>query len=84
MGRSRYVADEPLTEELLAGVTVKLLLSQHIGAPAVSVVQEGDRVEKGQLIGKAADGLSIPVHASVSGTVRKVEPGAVVIAADRR
>ncbi|HJC22354.1 MAG TPA: 4Fe-4S dicluster domain-containing protein [Candidatus Eisenbergiella merdavium] len=84
LGLSRYDADAPLTEELLAVGTVKLLLSQHIGAPAVSVVQEGDRVEKGQLIGKAADGLSIPVHASVSGTVRKVEPGAVVIAADRR
>ena len=46
-------------------------------------VKEGDRVEKGQLIGTAAEGLSVPVHASVSGTVQKTEQGAIILAADR-
>ena len=44
-------------------------------------MKEGDRVEKGQIIGKAAEGLSVPVHASVSGIVRKVETGAVILTA---
>ena len=39
------------------------------------------RVEKGQIIGKAAEGLSVPVHASVSGIVRKVEAGVVILTA---
>ena len=73
--------DAPLQEELLAAKRVKLLLSQHIGAPAAAAVKEGDRVEKGQMIGAAAEGLSVPVHASVSGIVRKVEAGAVILTA---
>ncbi|HJA92338.1 MAG TPA: SLBB domain-containing protein [Candidatus Eisenbergiella merdipullorum] len=82
LGLTRYDADAPLTEELLTAKTVKLLLSQHIGAPAVPVVKEGDRVEKGQMIAAAAEGLSVPIHASVSGMVREVQPGAVILAAE--
>ena len=81
LGLTRYNVDAPLQEELLAAKTVKLLLSQHIGAPAAAAVKEGDRVEKGQMIGAAAEGLSVPVHASVSGIVRKVEAGAVILTA---
>ena len=47
-------------------------MAQHIGAPAVPVVNPGDIVDRGQLIGKAAEGLSCPVHASVSGKVTRV------------
>ena len=83
LGLSRYDVDAPLQDGLLAAKTVKLLLSQHIGAPAIPAVKEGDRVEKGQLIGTAAEGLSVPVHASVSGTVQKTEQGAIILAADR-
>ena len=83
LGLTRYDADAPLQDTLPAAKTVKLLLSQHIGAPAVSAVKEGDRVEKGQLIGRAAEGLSVPVHASISGTVRRIQQGAVLLEADR-
>ena len=52
---------------------VQIPLSQHIGAPAVSTVTAGDSVVVGQVIGAAAEGaLSVPVHASVSGTVSHV------------
>lgn len=50
-----------------------LPLQQHIGAPALPVVAVGDTVLKGQLIAKAAPGLSAPVHASSSGTVVAIE-----------
>ena len=33
-------------------------LSQHIGAPAVPVVEAGERVLRGQLLAKKAEGLS--------------------------
>ena len=47
-------------------------MSQHIGAPCLPLVKKGDRVLKGQKVGDN-QGLCVPVHASVSGTVKAVE-----------
>ncbi len=49
-------------------------VSQHIGAPASPVVAVGDRVLKGQKIAEAGGFVSAPVYASVSGTVKAIEP----------
>ncbi|KAF0191519.1 MAG: electron transport complex protein RnfC [Gammaproteobacteria bacterium] len=46
-----------------------LPLHQHIGEPAEPIVQVGDKVLKGQMIGRAHEFLSAPVHASTSGTI---------------
>ena len=48
-------------------------MSQHIGAPCQPLVKKGDTVTVGQKIGDNT-GLCVPVHASVSGTVKAVEP----------
>ncbi len=48
---------------------VEIALRQHIGAPSVTVVQDGARVTRGDVIAQSADGLSIPQHASISGVV---------------
>ena len=53
--------------------TVAVSMLQHIGGPCTPLVQVGDKVKKGQKIGDG-EGLCVPVHASVSGTVRAVEP----------
>ncbi|MCR5610882.1 MAG: electron transport complex subunit RsxC [Clostridiales bacterium] len=45
----------------------------HIGAPAKPIVKAGDKVAVGQLIAESGGFVSAPVHASVSGTVKKVE-----------
>ncbi|SCY42632.1 electron transport complex subunit RsxC [Thiohalorhabdus denitrificans] len=47
-------------------------LSQHIGNPAQAVVQAGDRVRKGDVLGKPDGFVSVPVHAPTSGTVTAV------------
>lgn len=47
--------------------------SQHIGAPATPIVKIGERVLKGQKIAAAAGPVSVPVHASSSGTVTAIE-----------
>ena len=47
-------------------------MSQHIGAPCQPLVKKGDAVTVGQKIGDN-QGLCVPVHASVSGTVKAVE-----------
>jgi len=51
---------------------VYIPLSQHIGAPCEPVVQKGDSVFVGTLIGKSESFVSAPVHSSVSGTVSDV------------
>lgn len=58
-----------------AGIPPQLIqpLSQHIGAPAVPVVEVGQHVLKGQLIAEAAGFVSVPVHAASSGTVSAIE-----------
>ena len=52
---------------------VVIPLVQHIGAPCQPLVQVGDHVLRGQKIGDG-EGLCVPVHASVSGTVVAIEP----------
>ena len=52
---------------------VVIPLQQHIGAPCNPLVSVGDHVLRGQKIGDG-EGLCVPVHASVSGTVVAIEP----------
>ena len=47
-------------------------MSQHIGAPCKPLVKKGDYVTVGQCIGDG-EGLCVPVHAPVSGTVKAIE-----------
>ncbi len=53
--------------------TVVIPLSMHAGAPSNPVVQVGDTVKVGQVIGEQAGFISAPVHSSVSGTVTAIE-----------
>ena len=52
---------------------VVLPMQQHIGAPCSPLVAVGDYVLRGQKIADG-EGLCVPVHASVSGTVIAIEP----------
>ncbi len=52
---------------------VVIPMQQHIGAPCTPLVKAGDKVLRGQKIGDG-EGLCVPVHASVSGTVVAIEP----------
>lgn len=47
-------------------------LVQHVGEPAIATVQVGDRVEVGDLLGRADGAVSAPVHASAAGVVRSI------------
>ena len=65
--------DKPIQDFLPRGEMV-YPLSQHIGAPAKAIVAKGDRVLAGQKIAEAGGFVSAPVYASVSGTVKTIEP----------
>lgn len=60
-------------EHIATPPKVMIPMSMHIGIPAVPVVQEGETVKVGQLIGEAGGFVSSPIYASVSGKVVKVE-----------
>lgn len=47
-------------------------MRQHIGAPCTPIVQVGDSVKKGQVIGQSEAFISSPIHASISGKVVEV------------
>ncbi|GHU01522.1 electron transport complex subunit C [Spirochaetia bacterium] len=55
---------------------VVIPVNQHFGAPNKSLVQVGDRVKRGQKIADAAGPgpMTVPVHASITGIVKKIEP----------
>lgn len=48
---------------------VEIPLNRHIGAPSISIVNDGDFVNKGDLIAESGSGLSVPQHASISGVI---------------
>ena len=52
---------------------VRILMSQHIGAPAKATVKKGDEVSVGTLIGRGRGFVSANIHSSVSGKVSAVE-----------
>ncbi len=52
---------------------VHIPLSQHIGVACTPLVNKGDIVDKGQIIGDVESGLGCPVHSSVSGIVESIE-----------
>ena len=61
------------TEVMSVPDVVKISMSQHIGAPCKPLVQKGDYVKVGQLIGETDAFVSAPIHSSVSGTVTGIE-----------
>ena len=64
--------DHPIEKYLPKGDLV-YPLSQHIGAPSVPCVKKGDTVLAGQKIADAGGFVSVPLHSSVSGTVKGIE-----------
>lgn len=59
----------------------KFLMDQHIGAPAISLVKEGDRVKRGELI--AAGSRAVNIHSSINGKVICVTEKYIEIENDR-
>ena len=73
LGLDKYDLPAPLKEDIVPAKSVKIMLSQSIGAPAKACVKVGDAVKCGDEVGAPAENaLSLPVHASVDGTVAEV------------
>ncbi len=79
LGLGRYDKEAVLDDSIRDAGEVKILLSQHIGVPAVAKVAVGDTVAIGDVIATAAEGLSVNIHASKAGKVSEVTDKYVVI-----
>lgn len=72
----------PVENKFSAGREIRVLpppevvyipLSQHLGAPAKLIIDRGEKVKTGQLVAKSTGFVSVNIHSSVSGTVRKID-----------
>ncbi len=72
----------PAENKLSADQSIKVMevpkqafipLNQNMGAPAKSLINKGDEVKVGQLIGRGEAFISSNVHSSVSGKVLKID-----------
>lgn len=63
-----------LIERIPVPLQVVIPINQHFGPPNKSLVKVGDAVKRGQKIADADGKMNVPVHASIAGTVKKIEP----------
>ena len=66
--RDKATVEMPLPKEIV------IPLQQHIGVPCQAVVKVKDEVRLGDVVGNSEAFVSSPVHTSVSGVVKKIEP----------
>jgi len=77
-----YEREAPFEKVDLRPAAVRIKLKQHAGQPAAASVKEGQKVKKGQVVGRVEEGkLGAPVHASIDGKVKAVTAEAVEIVA---
>jgi electron transport complex protein RnfC len=67
-GRKELAADCAI-QVLPMPAILHVPLQQHVGAPALPLVNVGDKVLKGQLIGASQGVISAPIHAPTSGRI---------------
>ena len=79
LGLKKYDVPAPMSKEFSVN-GVKVMLASGIGVKPLAVVNEGDTVKKGDVIAKAFEGaLSVNVHASVSGTITRINDSYIKI-----
>ncbi len=80
LGLAPYNMSAPMSDKTIKTKRLQIALSQHIGAPAVALVQKGDQVEAGQMIAAPAENaLSVAIHAPLSGKITEVSKTRIVI-----
>ncbi|MBN2435402.1 MAG: electron transport complex subunit RsxC [Spirochaetes bacterium] len=72
---NKKLTEERSIENLSVPHTCFVPVQQHIGKPAIPVVQVGDYVQVGQLIAKADGFISSNIHASIPGKIASITNG---------
>ena len=68
------IAHNQCVEEFPLPDQAVVYMTQHLGAPSKPIVAVGDHVLMGQKIAEAGGFVSVPISASVSGTVKEIKP----------
>jgi Na+-translocating ferredoxin:NAD+ oxidoreductase RnfC subunit len=63
---------------------VEIVMAGHIGAPSVPCVEVGQYIQLGEKIAEAADGLSLPQYASISGNCVFADKTKIIIERDKQ
>lgn len=80
LGLTKYNYPALIDEKEYKPKSVKILLSQHIGAPASATVKVGDTVSVGTQIASAKENaLSVAIHSSIDGEVTAVSESYIII-----
>ncbi len=80
IGLGPYDVAAPLVPANKTFDSVKIKLSQHIGAPCLAEVKVGDKVKAGDVIAKTpSDKLGVALHASIDGVVSDVSDAYITI-----
>lgn len=75
-----YEHQAPFRNDFNTPETVKIYLKQHVGTTSIACVNEGQNVDKGDLIADVETGkLGARIHASISGIIKKVNNEYVII-----
>ena len=67
LSRNKAIENIPLPKQAI------VFLSQHLGTPALPVVQKGDEVKVGTLLAKSGGFVSANTHSPVSGKILKID-----------
>ncbi len=79
--KHKHIGVHPREEKNTSGAELRIInkvplvripVAMQIGPPPKTIVKKGDAVKLGQIIAEGEAFLSVPVHASVSGTVLEV------------
>jgi Na+-translocating ferredoxin:NAD+ oxidoreductase RnfC subunit len=80
LGLTKYDVQAPMREFAYDPPRVRIMTKQHLGAPGLPLVSEGQKVSMGQLLAEPPQGkLGAPVHASIDGRVRHVDETSIHI-----
>ncbi|MBF0261899.1 MAG: electron transport complex subunit RsxC [Magnetococcales bacterium] len=69
---NKHLAKHCAIEEIPMPKRLYIPLQQHTGTPCEPCVAPGEKVYKGQLIGRSVSNVSATVHASTSGTIEGI------------
>jgi len=70
-GKKYLSENKPIKNAVISDLSV-IAMSQHLGSPAESIVNPGDIVREGMLIGKSTGFISGNIHSPVPGTVKEI------------
>jgi Na+-translocating ferredoxin:NAD+ oxidoreductase subunit C len=70
---AKELSEDKAIESVPVPKSLFIPLAQHIGAPAKCLVNKGDIVVRGQVLGEAAGFISACIHASTSGKIKNIQ-----------